>query len=142
MSEKSNPVPRNMSPTVRDVAHRAGVSVATVSRVLNRPAVVAAHTKKKVLAAISLLGFSPNLAAASLRRGHGIGRDGRANAFEGSNETRMQGSLHKRTRMYRECQMLRAENRELKRVIRRFGRDLKKWKNIGDHYVKSQDFHD
>ncbi|WP_326554538.1 LacI family DNA-binding transcriptional regulator [Micromonospora sp. NBC_01813] len=55
--------------SIRDVASRAGVSVGTVSNVLNRPDIVAAGTRTRVLAAISELGFVPNDAARQLRRG-------------------------------------------------------------------------
>ncbi|MDQ7908764.1 substrate-binding domain-containing protein [Phytohabitans sp. ZYX-F-186] len=51
------------------MAVRAGVSVGTVSNVLNQPEVVAAATRVRVLAAISELGFVPNDAARQLRRG-------------------------------------------------------------------------
>jgi LacI family repressor for deo operon, udp, cdd, tsx, nupC, and nupG len=54
-------------PTIHQVAKRAGVSAATVSRVLSRPSLVAKATQKKVLAAVERLGFSPNAAAKSLR---------------------------------------------------------------------------
>ena len=57
--------------SIRDVATRAGVSVGTVSNVLNRPDIVAASTRSRVLAAIDALGFVPNDAARQLRRGRG-----------------------------------------------------------------------
>ncbi len=57
-------------PTIRDVAGRAGVSVKTVSRVLNRETGVAEDTAERVLAAISALDFHRNDLASSLRRGH------------------------------------------------------------------------
>jgi LacI family transcriptional regulator len=57
-------------PTIRDVAGRAGVSVKTVSRVLNREDGVAEATMERVLAAISALGFHRNDLASSLRRGY------------------------------------------------------------------------
>lgn len=53
-------------PTIRDVARRAGVSVATVSRVLNGANVVAEATRERVLQAIAELGFNPNAVARSL----------------------------------------------------------------------------
>ncbi|RKR91057.1 LacI family transcriptional regulator [Micromonospora pisi] len=57
--------------SIRDVATHAGVSVGTVSNVLNRPDIVATSTRTRVLAAISELGFVPNDAARQLRRGRG-----------------------------------------------------------------------
>jgi len=55
---------------MRDVARHAGVSVATVTYVLNGLPGVSAERRKHVLAAIAELGFKPNLLARSLRRGH------------------------------------------------------------------------
>jgi LacI family repressor for deo operon, udp, cdd, tsx, nupC, and nupG len=52
---------------IYDVAKRAGVSTATISRVLSRPDLVAPDTRTKVLAAIDSLGFTPNAAAKNLR---------------------------------------------------------------------------
>lgn len=49
-----------------DVAARAGVSRATVSRVLSGRAKVSAHTRQSVLSAINELGYVPNLAASQL----------------------------------------------------------------------------
>src|SRR4026209_896727 len=58
--------PHEMS-TIYEVARRAGVSTATVSRVLSRPEVVAPETRKKVLQEVERLGFTPNFVAANLR---------------------------------------------------------------------------
>lgn len=52
---------------IQDVAERAGVSTATVSRVINNSGYVGEKTRRKVLEAISELGYSPNSAARSLR---------------------------------------------------------------------------
>ncbi|MBG6237433.1 LacI family transcriptional regulator [Mycetocola sp. CAN_C7] len=63
------------STSVRDVALRAGVSVGTVSNVLNRPGKVSPSTIERVHAAIEALGFVRNDAARQLRAGrsHSIG---------------------------------------------------------------------
>jgi LacI family transcriptional regulator len=55
--------------SIRDVATRAGVSVGTVSNVLNRPDVVSPATRDRVQAAISALGFVRNESARQLRAG-------------------------------------------------------------------------
>ena len=52
---------------IHAVAKRAGVSTATVSRVLSRPDVVAPGTRLKVLKAVEHLGYTPNSAAKHLR---------------------------------------------------------------------------
>lgn len=52
--------------SINDVADRASVSIATVSRVLNDPAKVAPATAQRVQAAISELGYRPNLFAKGL----------------------------------------------------------------------------
>lgn len=52
--------------TIRDVARVAGVSVATVSRVLNNNGYVNGDTRKKVEAAIKKLNYKPNAVARSL----------------------------------------------------------------------------
>ena len=55
--------------SIKEVAVRAGVSVGTVSNVLNRPDVVAATTRRKVEAAIADLGYVRNESARQLRAG-------------------------------------------------------------------------
>ncbi len=54
--------------TIYDVASAAGVSLATVSRVINASAPVAEDTRQRVLAAAGSLGFRPSLVASSLSR--------------------------------------------------------------------------
>ncbi|MFV9568200.1 LacI family DNA-binding transcriptional regulator [Thermoanaerobacter mathranii] len=53
---------------IREVAKRAGVSVATVSRVLNGSDSVSEETKERVLKAIKELNYHPNLLGRNLRR--------------------------------------------------------------------------
>ncbi|HEV8397530.1 MAG TPA: LacI family DNA-binding transcriptional regulator [Vicinamibacterales bacterium] len=53
--------------TIHQVAKRAGVSTATVSRVLSHPAVVAPVTRQRVQRAVDALGYIPNSAASNLR---------------------------------------------------------------------------
>jgi LacI family transcriptional regulator len=54
------------APTVYDVAAHAGVSIATVSRVLRRPDDVRADTRDRVLAAVRELRYVPSASARSL----------------------------------------------------------------------------
>ena len=53
--------------TIQDVAKTAGVSVSTVSRVLNGKADVASDTQDRILSVIDDLGYMTNLAARSMR---------------------------------------------------------------------------
>lgn len=57
--------------TVFDVAQHAGVSAATVSRVLLGRAIVAAETRARVLRSVEKLGYRPNPLAQGLRMGRG-----------------------------------------------------------------------
>lgn len=58
-----------MSPGMREVAEKAGVSIATVSNVLNRPQVVTDTTQQRVRQAMDELGFVRNGSARQLRAG-------------------------------------------------------------------------
>lgn len=62
-------------PTLDDVARDAGVSTATVSRCLNEPDKVTEKTKRKVMAAVERLGYTPNFGARVMasRRSYTIG---------------------------------------------------------------------
>lgn len=55
--------------TITDVARLAGVSIATVSRVINSTAPVAGETSERVERAIQMLGFQPHPVARSLAGG-------------------------------------------------------------------------
>ncbi len=58
-----------MKASIYDVAKKAGVSVVTVSRVINNATTVRASSKEKVMKAIKELNYQPNSAAQSLARG-------------------------------------------------------------------------
>ncbi|MEM6416124.1 MAG: LacI family DNA-binding transcriptional regulator, partial [Pseudomonadota bacterium] len=53
---------------IRDVSKVAGVSVATVSRALQKPELVTEKTRAKVAAAVRELGYQPNMMARNFRR--------------------------------------------------------------------------
>jgi len=53
--------------TIHDVAKLAGVSIKTVSRVVNNETAVSENTKTKVTEAITALNYKPNLSARNLR---------------------------------------------------------------------------
>lgn len=58
-----------MPPTLRDVAAAAGVSIRTVSNVVNGYAAVSDELRTRVQATLDELGYRPNLLARSLRQG-------------------------------------------------------------------------
>lgn len=66
---------RENQPTIYDVAALSGVSISTVSRVLNSPERVKVETRHKVVAAIDNLGFVPKAEARAraLQNTHRIG---------------------------------------------------------------------
>lgn len=55
-------------PTIQDVAKAAGVSVATVSRVLNNSSSVSHSTREKIINTINELDYRPNLLGRNLRK--------------------------------------------------------------------------
>jgi LacI family transcriptional regulator len=67
-------------PTIYDVAKQAGVSIATVSRMINTPDKVNGDTRVRILAAIDALGFVPK-AEARARAMRGTGRIGVISPF-------------------------------------------------------------
>ena len=68
MSQRNSTPSNAPSATIRDVARLAGVSLATVSNVLNRTRPVAADTAAKVMRAVEALRYAPHAAARSMRR--------------------------------------------------------------------------
>lgn len=73
-------MPVQKKPTIYDVAKRAGVSITTVSRVLNAPEKVSTETREKVLTAIDELSFVPKAEARARAMKH-IGRIGVISPF-------------------------------------------------------------
>src|SRR5262245_55195880 len=73
--------------TMRDLAEYAGVSLSTVSRVLNNTVPVARTKRVAVLNAVDALGYRPNVLAQELARGHsqaiGVLPQGISNPFYG-----------------------------------------------------------
>jgi LacI family transcriptional regulator len=71
MTDSRSVAPRGAarSVSVKDVAAAAGVSLGTVSNVLNRPDQVSERTRSKVEAAMAALGFVRNESARQLRAG-------------------------------------------------------------------------
>ncbi len=55
--------------SIKDVAHKANVSIATVSRFVNNPSLLKDSTREKVREAIEQLGYAPNALAQSFRTG-------------------------------------------------------------------------
>src|SRR5688500_16932442 len=55
--------------TIKDVAKRAGVSIGSVSAVVNKKAVTSKDLRDRVLAAIDELGYTPHAGARSLKMG-------------------------------------------------------------------------
>jgi LacI family transcriptional regulator len=71
MSTDDTPAGHAIRATMRDVAALAGVSLKTVSRVVNREAGVSDDLREKVERAVERLDYTHNLTASNLRRSHG-----------------------------------------------------------------------
>jgi LacI family transcriptional regulator len=67
--ESGGTVVNGRTPSVKDVAAAAGVSLGTVSNVMNRPEVVSPTTRERVERAMADLGFVRNESARQLRAG-------------------------------------------------------------------------
>jgi DNA-binding LacI/PurR family transcriptional regulator len=67
-----SPSSRGRGPTIRDVARQAGVSVATVSRVINNSPLVVEPTRARVQAAVDALGYRLNATARNLSIGRAM----------------------------------------------------------------------
>lgn len=67
MTKHSSPAAAQKAPTSHDVARAAGVSQATVSRVLRDDPNVKAATRERVMRALREIGYAPNAAARAFR---------------------------------------------------------------------------
>jgi len=125
-----------VSSTSRDVARLAGVSIATVSRVMNGASNVSGETRTKVLAAISQLQYCPNTHATELRRGKRRDSMTRGNPMRPlAGEKTRKGSPSKQNPRGRDPQetrslLLTSDDLEVGRVIARLTEDLEKLRSI------------
>lgn len=55
--------------SLKDVARYTGLSISTISRALSNKSYVKEHTREKILEAVRLLNYSPNIMARSLKNG-------------------------------------------------------------------------
>lgn len=83
MNPLKRPVGMGPSVTIFDVAERAGVSIKTVSRVLNNEPNVRASTRQRVDLVIAELRYIPNEAAQNLA-GRRAGRSARDRKIQGA----------------------------------------------------------
>jgi len=67
MSKSQHSARAGRRPTIHEVAHLAGVSIGTVSRVIGGGASVAPDTRVRVQRAMASIGYQPNAAARSMR---------------------------------------------------------------------------
>ena len=127
-----------MSCTLRDVARAAGVSIATVSRVMNGAEHVTTDTKSKVLLAISLLGYSPDVHALELsrRKREGQTRRRAKKLSAGGNGTELNsilpGLIRNDWRKTAKLRVLEEENARLRRLVTNLRMDVEMWRRMAN----------
>jgi DNA-binding LacI/PurR family transcriptional regulator len=118
-SRKLNRVNNRMPHTIYDIAKIAGVSSATVSRVLNDPVLVSTETRSRVLSVISDLKYRPNAHAIQLVRSKGHSES--QSAFRVKPVAAASRASQKSARSAQsyelELKALRKENTELRSVV-------------------------
>ncbi|WP_418624123.1 LacI family DNA-binding transcriptional regulator, partial [Waltera sp.] len=65
--DKSLTKGRDTMPTIKEIARECGVSVATVSNIINDKGKVGEETKKRVLQVIQEMNYTPNIVAQNLK---------------------------------------------------------------------------
>ena len=119
---------------MKDVARSAGVSTATVSRVINGIGSVSGEVRSRVLFAIERLDYSPNAVAAQLSRNGGQPRR-RLRRTRQSSADEEQGDPERRESPINPGKdALEVENEALKRTVRNLVRELVRLKARSDYY--------
>jgi hypothetical protein len=125
--------------TMRDVARVAGVSTATVSRVISGGESVSGKTRTEVLKAISSLQYCPNAHAAELGRAKGGIRKNRSGQIAASarsngrmNPDSGTGARKPSLCKVRRLHMLGDKYSQMKRLISHLSMDLKKLRAIAE----------
>ena len=127
MSDKD--ISEKSSLTVRDIARLAGVSTATVSRVLNGSETVSRKTRTNVLAAVSRLQYCPSNHAAELGRQNG-GIPRKRTACVNASSAMTAGSGRRSTA--RQLRHLQDENTRLRRQLADVTLQLETLKKIAE----------
>jgi transcriptional regulator with XRE-family HTH domain len=125
-----------MSCTVKDVAQLAGVSVATVSRVMNGSERVSFDAKASVLSAIARLHYCPDIHAVELGLGKGKNQYKRGCHMFASKFAKPQLYADRKAKSlleWRNTHRLRAleeENARLKQLVTKLSLDVEMWQKI------------
>jgi hypothetical protein len=124
-----NDIGEKNSLTARDIARLAGVSTATVSRVVNGSGTVSRKTKTNVLAAVSRLQYCPSSHAAELgRQNGGIPRKRTDFVNASSAATAALG----RRGTAGQLRQLQDENTRLRRQLADLTLQLETWKRLAE----------
>jgi DNA-binding LacI/PurR family transcriptional regulator len=123
---------RNSEPpvTLKEVAEAAGVSVATVSRVINHSGNVSLSTRSRVLSAIKTLNYAPNAYAIQLR---GLRHKSAPEAMTPGRDDAPQNGQAARSNL----ETLKSQNKRLKRAVRTLIRDLQRWQSLAEESIES-----
>jgi DNA-binding LacI/PurR family transcriptional regulator len=122
-----NEISEKSSLTVRDIARLAGVSTATVSRVVNGSGTVSRKTKTNVLAAVSRLQYCPSNHAAQLGRQNGGIPRKRTVCVNASSAT---AAAFGRQSTAGQLRHLQDENARLRRQLADLTLQLETWKTL------------
>ena len=119
--------------TIKDVAGHAGVSTATVSRVINGGVNVSGEARTAVLSAISLLRYCPNPHAAEL--GRSSGRASRKHqipksAHGGAKYIPGPAMDKEKSQMAKRLFSLESENSQLRELVNKITKELETWRGF------------
>ena len=127
-----------MAATIRDIAKAAGVSIATVSRVMNGIESVSDKTRSRILSVISQSHYCPNSHAVELVRARTKdSRLRRGKVTSPIDEEMLRGSMRrsgssKLSLPDKEADSLRRENLKLRKVVIDLKREIEKWRKRGN----------
>ena len=122
--------------TIKDIAKQVGVSIATVSRVMNGSENVSCETRIAVQSAISQLQYCPNSHAAELGRAnrHGSRRRHIQAPKSADNRAKLrtaeQGDAQRRSRRAERLSYLEGENSRLRKLVNKISKELERFRGI------------
>lgn len=122
---------KSMAQTIKDIARLAGVSTATVSRVINGFEKVSNETRSRILAVISQSDYRPNAHAIELVREKREHSDHRP--MSGGSESKDPARLDLKSRRaksqihHKRLHLLKRENTELRNLVENLYEQILKW---------------